>query len=95
LEIWKAGTSAPSSKCILMYDGKGNLIHQLGQYFPTGSKYSSIFYGGSGCGDKKTAVSVAQTAINSTGESTAYIKVNDSECVTIPNPNSCLNSSAC
>ena len=93
--ITRAGTTAPTPTCLAMYDGKGNLIHQLGRYSPTGSAYSYRSYGGSGCGDKQTPVSVAQTAINNTGESTGYLKVNESECVTIPNPNGCINSSAC
>jgi hypothetical protein len=93
--ITRRGTPAPSFTCLELYDGRGNLIHKLGRYSPTGAEYSSRSYGGFGCGDLKTALDVAGTAISNTGQSTSYLKVTASQCVTIPNPNSCYNSSGC
>ncbi len=93
--ITRAGTPAPSTNCVSVYDGRGNLVHQLGKYSPTGSAYSSRNYGGSGCGDKRRASDVAAQALSQAGSITVYVKVKANQCVRIPNPNGCVNSSQC
>lgn len=86
------GTSVPS--CIPIVDGKGNVVHKLGRYFPTGGKYSFRHYGGHGCGDAKSASAVAALARRNTGSTAVYADLG-SVCVQVPNPATCYNSSAC
>lgn len=88
-------TIAPKNNCLYVYDKKGNLIHKLGRYFPTGSLYSSRYYGGYGCGDVKSASSVAATARQNTGSAAGYMTSGTGNCVLIPNIASCFNSSGC
>lgn len=93
--ITVAGTRAPSNSCIRAYDNKGNLVHSLGRYFPTGGAYSSRFYGGAGCGDNKSANSVSAIARSKTGSTEIYLNTAGSQCIRIPNPSLCYNSSGC
>jgi hypothetical protein len=93
--IVRSGNQAPSDNCIPVYDSRGNQVHALGQYFPTGSAYSSRHYGGSGCGDKKGPDAIYSAATGNTGSSEIYLKVQSGECVKIPNPKGCYNSSQC
>lgn len=88
-------TTPPRSSCLNGYDKKGNLVHKLGQYFPTGAAYSSRFYGGFGCGDRRSAASVANTARAKTGSPEIYITSGTGNCARIPNANACYNSSGC
>jgi len=89
------GAAAPRNNCLYVYDRRGTLIHTLGQYFPTGIKYSSRYYGGHGCGDLKSAASIAATASRNTGSPEGFITSGTGNCARIPNLNSCFNSSAC
>lgn len=93
--ITMRSTTAPKNNCLYVYDKKGNLIHKLGRYFPSGALYSSRYYGGHGCGDLKSAASVAATARKNTGSSAGYMTSGTGNCVLIPNMGSCFNSSAC
>ncbi len=88
-------TVAPKNNCLYVYDKKGTLIHKLGRYFPSGTLYSSRYYGGHGCGDLKSASSVAATARSNTGSSAGYMTSGTGNCVVIPNIASCFNSSGC
>ena len=88
-------TGAPKNNCLYVYDKSGNLIHSMGRYFPTGTAYSSRYYGGHGCGDLKTASAVASTATSNTGSPAGYVTSGTGNCAFIPNMRSCFNSSAC
>lgn len=88
-------TGAPRNSCLSVYDKKGNLIHKLGQYFPSGAAYSSRYYGGYGCGDKKSAATVAAIARKNTGSPEGYVTSGTGNCLKISNLNACFNSSAC
>lgn len=88
-------TTAPKNNCLYVYDKKGTLIHKLGRYFPSGALYSSRYYGGHGCGDLKSAASVAATARRNTGSAAGYMTSGTGNCVVIPNMGSCFNSSGC
>lgn len=92
--ITKAGTFTPSSSCLSAYDKKGNLVHKLGIY-QRGNGWGGRFYGGFGCGDHKTAASVAAAARRNTGSSSIYIKVSGNTCAVVPNANACYNSIGC
>ena len=81
--------------CISAYDKKGNLVHKLGRYFPTGAFYSIRSYGGYGCGDHKRASAVAAEARAKTGSSEIYLAVKGTQCIRIPNPALCYNSAGC
>ncbi len=87
--------SAPSFSCIKVYDTAGNLVHKLGRYSPTGSQYSSRSYGGSGCGDRKSARAVASRARSNTGSAKIYLKVRSNQCIELSTPDDCFNSIAC
>jgi len=93
--IVRAGSTPPSDNCIEVFDSRGNQVHSLGQYYPTGSAYSARHYGGSGCGDQKRPEAVVSAATSNTGSSEVYLRVSPGSCVRIPNPNSCYNSSQC
>lgn len=93
--ITRNNVSPPSESCLLLLDSRGNKVHQLGEYFPTGSSYSSRNYGGSGCGDKKSPVDIVGEANRNTGAITTYLKINATTCISIPNANTCYNSSQC
>jgi hypothetical protein len=88
-------TGAPKNNCLYVYDKAGNLIHKMGRYFPTGTEYSSRYYGGHGCGDLKTASAVASAATSNSGSPAGYITSGTGNCAFIPNMRSCFNSSAC
>jgi hypothetical protein len=88
------GYAAPSASCLNVYDSEGTLIHKLGVYSRNGT-YKARFYGGSGCGDKKSASTVNSTARRNTGSSTIYVKVGTNTCVSLPSATSCKNSSNC
>jgi hypothetical protein len=68
------------SGCISVYDGDGNQIHSMGQYFPTGVSYDNRHYGCHGCGDCKRASSVASSARANTGSSAVYLKDSAGNC---------------
>jgi hypothetical protein len=93
--ITRKGVPAAQFQCIAVYDSNGNQVHSLGQYFPTGSDWSARHYGGSGCGDKKHPTQVVSSAQSNTGSAQVFLKVRSSECIRVPNPNSCYNSSQC
>lgn len=93
--ITERGTTAPRYTCIRAYDGNGTQIHALGRYYPTGTSYSSRNYGGAGCGDRKRARNIAQTALANAGSTAIYLKVSAGVCAIVPNPNRCYNSSQC
>jgi hypothetical protein len=76
-------TTAPKNNCLYVYDKKGNLVHKLGRYFPTGSLFSSRYYGGYGCGDVKSASTVASIARSNTGSSAGYMTSGTGNCVLI------------
>ena len=88
-------TTPPKNNCLYVYDKSGNLIHKLGRYFPTGTAYSSRYYGGHGCGDLKSASTVANLARSKTGSSAGYMTSGTGNCVLIPNLAACFNSSGC
>jgi hypothetical protein len=88
-------TSAPSLRCIKVYDSEGNQVHALGRYAPSGALYSSRSYGGHGCGDRKSARKVAADAQASGGSTKVYLKVRSNQCIEIGTPNTCYNSAAC
>ena len=88
-------TGAPRNNCLSVYDKKGNLVHTLGRYFPNGAEYSSRYYGGYGCGDRKSAATAAALAKKNTGSSAGYMTSGTGNCVLIPNINACFNSSGC
>lgn len=88
-------TGAPKNNCLYVYDKKGNLVHKLGRYFPTGTAYSSRYYGGHGCGDLRSAATVAGMARSKTGSAEGYVTSGTGNCVKIPNLNACFNSSGC
>ena len=88
-------TTPPKNNCLYVYDKKGNLIHTLGRYFPTGAIYSSRYYGGYGCGDVKSASTVANIARANTGSASGYMTSGTGNCVLIPNLAACYNSSGC
>lgn len=83
-----------SLSCLLVYDGKGNLVHKMGLY-QKGAGWRWRFYGGYPCGDYKTASRVASQAIANTGSPTVYIKTSNTQCIKIVNANRCYNSGAC
>lgn len=89
------GTGAPRNSCLYVYNAKGGLVHKLGKYYLTGAKYSSRFYGGYGCGDKRRASQVASAAQSATGSTRVYITSGTKNCATISNPNACYNSAQC
>lgn len=88
-------TGAPKNNCLYVYDKAGNLIHKMGRYFPTGAAYSSRYYGGHGCGDLRSAATIASLASRNTGSAAGYITSGTGNCAFIPNLRSCFNSSAC
>ena len=92
--ITRSGTAAPQVSCIEAFDKNGNKVHSLG-FYGAGGQYSSRFYGGSGCGDKKSGSAIASIARGNTGSPEIYLKTNSNTCIRIGNPNSCINSSAC
>lgn len=77
------------------YDSKGNLIHRLGEYFPSGSFYDSRHYGCFAAGDCKSPVSIAIEARQRTGKEDIYLKANSGTCYRVPDPGQCYNSSGC
>lgn len=89
------GTGAPRNSCLYVYSANGTLIHKLGKYYITGASYSSRYYGGYGCGDKKSASQVAAAAKASAGSTRVYITSGTGNCATVANPNTCVNSSGC
>ena len=93
--IFMRGNARPRFSCLGVYDKKGNLVHKLGSYSPPGSAYAARYYGGWGCGDKKSPGSVATTAQRNTKSKTVYVKAGDRTCIAIPDPNQCYNSSSC
>ncbi len=93
--ITTRSTMAPRNNCLYGYDKSGNLVHRLGKYFPTGAAYSSRYYGGYGCGDGKSASTVASAAYRNSKSSTIYITSGTGNCAIIPNPAQCYNSSGC
>lgn len=93
--ITRAGSQSPSGDCITVYSSNGKPIAKLGLYRRNEAKYSSRFYGGSGCGDGKSGASVAAMARKIAGTSKVYITSNGRNCAVIPNPGSCYNSSQC
>jgi hypothetical protein len=93
--ITKAGAQSPSGNCITVYSSNGKPIAKLGLYRRNEAKYSSRFYGASGCGDRKSGASVAALARKIAGTSRVYITSNGRNCAVIPNPGSCYNSSQC
>jgi len=80
---------------IIAYDSKGQKIHQLGEYFPTGSLYDSRHYGCFASGDCKGPVAIAIEARRETGEEEIYLKDLSGSCVRVPDPGQCYNSSGC
>lgn len=88
-------TTPPRSSCLSGYDKKGNLIHKLGQYYPTGVAYSSRFYGGAGCGDRKSPRTIAAIAKKNTGSVEMYLTSGTGNCAKVPDPTKCYNSSGC
>lgn len=89
------GTGAPRNSCLYVYNSKGVLVHKLGKYYISGAAYSSRYYGGYGCGDKKRASQVANSASSGTGSTRVYITSGTKNCATISNPNACYNSAQC
>lgn len=93
--ITTRGCSGFYDQCIEIYDSRGNSVHSLGQYFPTGSEYDNRHYGCFGCGDCKSASSVAGIARANTGSSSVYVKDSSGTCIRVPDASRCYNSSGC
>lgn len=85
------GVGAPTLSCLEMYDSNGKAIHRIGRYFPTGSSYSSRFYGGAGCGTGESPSILSSRS----KRKAVYLKVTPKTCVRIPSVTRCFNSSAC
>jgi hypothetical protein len=93
--ITRAGTEQPDFDCLKGYNRKGKLIHKLGVYARNDGSYSSRFYGGTGCGDRKRPADIAKQAVKQTGKPAIFLKVKRRTCVRIPHANQCYNSSGC
>ena len=93
--ITRAGTDQPIYDCLKGYNREGKLIHKLGVYARNDGSYSSRFYGGTGCGDRKRPADIAKQAIKQTGKPAIFLKVKRRVCVRIPHANQCFNSSGC
>ena len=89
------GTGRPRSNCLRGYAANGSLVHMLGEYSPSGAKYSARFYGGHGCGDKASPSTVRARAIKNGGSPSIYITSGTGNCARIPDPSQCYNSSGC
>lgn len=93
--ITTRGTPAPSGKCLTMYDSNGTAVHKMGRYNNTNPEYTSRYYGGTGCGDRKRPTRIGNVVNTNTGSYQGYLKVGTRTCVVIPDVRRCYNSSGC
>lgn len=93
--ITLARTRPPKNNCLYGFARNGTLIHKLGRYFPSGALYSSRYYGGSGCGDLKSAALVASMARRAGGSPSIYLTSGTGVCAYVPDASRCYHSSGC
>lgn len=88
------GGPSVSTSCIPVYDSEGNKITSFGAYYPAGA-YKYRAYQCYGCSSGTLdGPAIAKLAKKNTGSEEIYLKTG-SQCIRVPNPNKCYNSSAC
>jgi hypothetical protein len=76
--------SGPAGACLNVYAGNGALVHKVGLY-ARGSGYAARYYGGTGCGDAKSASRIGTDARATSGSTSIYVKINSTTCLKVSN----------